>query len=221
MDGPGTPPTAKGGKTRARILRAAQLAVAELGVAGVSHRAIAARAGVKLSLTSYYFGSLDQLLEAAWDDQRARSYPLGQAMRDDSAAIAEALRQSTDPRDRARHVHALAALFAGYIADEVRERPEDLAADCSFLFAWTLPPGLREKVARHNQAWVDRAAQMLALAGSRDPAIDAETLVAAVRHCEFSQATFGRDSLSEAAMTKRFRRLLSGMVPNVADPDDA
>jgi DNA-binding transcriptional regulator YbjK len=47
------------------LLSAAVDVVAERGVGGATHRAIAARAGVPLSTTSYFFGSLDELIVEA------------------------------------------------------------------------------------------------------------------------------------------------------------
>jgi DNA-binding transcriptional regulator YbjK len=47
------------------LLDAAVAVVAERGVGGATHRAIAARAGVPLSTTSYFFASLDELIVAA------------------------------------------------------------------------------------------------------------------------------------------------------------
>jgi DNA-binding transcriptional regulator YbjK len=54
------------GRTRRIELLVATLAVVERdGVAGVSHRAVAAEAGVSLASTTYHFASLDDLLVAA------------------------------------------------------------------------------------------------------------------------------------------------------------
>jgi DNA-binding transcriptional regulator YbjK len=50
---------------RDALLGAAVEVVAERGVGGATHRAIAARAGVPLSTTSYFFGSLDELIVEA------------------------------------------------------------------------------------------------------------------------------------------------------------
>lgn len=50
---------------REALLGAAVAVVAERGVGGATHRAIAAAAGVPLSTTSYFFGSLDELIVAA------------------------------------------------------------------------------------------------------------------------------------------------------------
>ena len=47
---------------REALLEAAAALVAERGVAGVTHREVAARAGVPLSTTSYFFGSIDELV---------------------------------------------------------------------------------------------------------------------------------------------------------------
>ena len=209
--------TLKGEQTRTKILRAAQQLIAEHGVGGVSHRAIAAQAGVKLSLTSYYFGSLAELLEAAWDDHRARSAPQSVAMLGRMTEIFQELLATDEERARARHVLALADHLASYIAQEARERQLDLAIDCSFLFAWSLPQTLRQKVIAHNQLWVSRIAEQLRRAGSAHPEVDAENWLAVARHCEFSQVTYGREVLGEAEMRQRFFSLLRAILPNVAE----
>lgn len=51
---------------RARILTAALDLVAEDGVAGVSHRRVAARAGVPLGSMTYHFGGIDEVLREAF-----------------------------------------------------------------------------------------------------------------------------------------------------------
>ncbi|GGY15200.1 TetR/AcrR family transcriptional regulator [Streptomyces minutiscleroticus] len=51
---------------RERILAAALDVIAEEGVAGVSHRKIAARAGVPLGSTTYHFDGIDDLLRQAF-----------------------------------------------------------------------------------------------------------------------------------------------------------
>ncbi|MDT8912888.1 TetR family transcriptional regulator [Amycolatopsis sp. PS_44_ISF1] len=50
---------------RARIAKAAIRVVAERGIDGLTHRAVAAVAGVPLGSTTYHFATLDDLLEVA------------------------------------------------------------------------------------------------------------------------------------------------------------
>lgn len=53
---------------RERIARAALTVVAERGVEGLTHRAVAAAAGVPLGSTTYHFATLDDLLAVALQD---------------------------------------------------------------------------------------------------------------------------------------------------------
>jgi len=55
----------RGERRRRAVLEAALDVIAERGVSAATHRAIAARAGVPASITTYYFATLDELLEQA------------------------------------------------------------------------------------------------------------------------------------------------------------
>ncbi|MER6050764.1 TetR family transcriptional regulator [Streptomyces sp. BHT-5-2] len=57
---------------RQRIIDAAIAVVGERGIAGLSHRAVAAAADVPLGSTTYHFASLDDLLVAALRQANAR-----------------------------------------------------------------------------------------------------------------------------------------------------
>ncbi|GGS57196.1 MULTISPECIES: TetR/AcrR family transcriptional regulator [Actinokineospora] len=50
---------------RLRILEAACALIAETGVGALTHRAVAARAGVPVGATTYYFATLDELATSA------------------------------------------------------------------------------------------------------------------------------------------------------------
>jgi AcrR family transcriptional regulator len=63
---------ARGGETRRQILTAAREALAANGTAGTTTRAIADRAGVRVSLVHYHFGGKQQLLAAVLDDENER-----------------------------------------------------------------------------------------------------------------------------------------------------
>lgn len=52
---------------RERIVRAALTVIGQHGVNGLTHRRVAAEAGVSLGLTTYHFQSLDDILDAAFD----------------------------------------------------------------------------------------------------------------------------------------------------------
>ncbi|GAB2995396.1 TetR family transcriptional regulator [Amycolatopsis acidiphila] len=58
---------------RIRIARAAIQVVAERGIDGLTHRAVAAAAGVPLGSTTYHFATLDDLLEVALHEAAANN----------------------------------------------------------------------------------------------------------------------------------------------------
>jgi DNA-binding transcriptional regulator YbjK len=57
--------TAKGERRRHELVTAAAALLSEGGFDAVRHRAVAERAGLPLASTTYYFGSLDELITAA------------------------------------------------------------------------------------------------------------------------------------------------------------
>jgi AcrR family transcriptional regulator len=56
----------RGGQTRQKILDATLRVIAREGVRGTTHRAIASEADVQLSLTTYYFKDLNELISLAF-----------------------------------------------------------------------------------------------------------------------------------------------------------
>ncbi|MFE2293677.1 TetR/AcrR family transcriptional regulator [Streptomyces sp. NPDC059452] len=71
---------------RTRIIDAALRVIAADGIAGLSHRTVAAEADVPLGSTTYHFGSLDELLTAAL---RRSNENFARALRDSEAFAAQ------------------------------------------------------------------------------------------------------------------------------------
>jgi DNA-binding transcriptional regulator YbjK len=57
----------QGEKTQERILLATIEVLAEKGIKGTTHRAIASKAGLQLSLTTYYFKDIQELVQKAFN----------------------------------------------------------------------------------------------------------------------------------------------------------
>ena len=103
--GPGDP------DRRTRIAHAAIAVVAERGVEGLTHRAVAAFAGVPLGSTTYHFASLDDLLGVALDTaaqdniRRLRDWEAGlPADADLAVALADLVMSSLSGEERPRAV---------------------------------------------------------------------------------------------------------------------
>jgi DNA-binding transcriptional regulator YbjK len=153
---------ARGEARRGALVRAAIEVIAESGIGGVTHRAVATRADVPLASTSYYFDSIDELVEAA-----VRLAVEEQVERLDSfaAAIAES----------GGSVDELAELIANaltFIPDSVALTQFD-----SYLYA-ARNPAMSEAAAAAMSAFERLAAEALRVAGAREPAEGARAFVA-------------------------------------------
>lgn len=135
---------------RQRILDAARALIPVHGIAGLTHRLIAAEAGVPVGSTTYYFADLADLTEAALADTAAATR---EALRGWSAALA-------DSED-------LPATLAALTADHLARSEQLLTVNELYLAAARLPElrplarvwfdGLVDALAPHTGAVAARA----------------------------------------------------------------
>lgn len=125
---------------RDRIARAAIAVVAERGIDGLTHRKVAAAAGVPLGSTTYHFATLDDLVAAALDTAAERSVAELRAWERGLAPDAD-----------------LAAALAEFVVRSIGEKRADTMAEYN-LYALALHrPQLRKAAA----AWDDALADVL------------------------------------------------------------
>ena len=117
---------AQGRSTRALLLAAAADLLREEGYAATSTRAVADRAGARLSLVHYHFGSKRGLLLAVFDDLTERLLQRQRAMFNDGRPFAEQWRSACDYLHEdidSGYVRILWELWAAGLADpELAER---------------------------------------------------------------------------------------------------
>lgn len=129
---------ARGRKRRAEIIEATLAVVQRDGAAGVTHRSVAKQAGIPVSLSTYYFATLDDLLVAALssvaDVYTARIRTIIDDPGDRLRGLAELIVESAGPgRERAMAERELSTLAARRpalrpIARHWRENVAELAA---------------------------------------------------------------------------------------------
>jgi TetR/AcrR family transcriptional regulator, regulator of biofilm formation and stress response len=150
---------------REQILEAALRVIGRSGREAVTHRAVAEEAGVPLGSTTYYFDSRDDLLAEALEHVAAeavRRY----------ARLAGELRSVSSPEE-----------LADGLLSELIAAAENRTAYIAEYELW-LEAGRRPELREAAKSWCD--AEQLAVAGaleslgSREPAIDASLVVAAI-----------------------------------------
>jgi TetR/AcrR family transcriptional regulator, regulator of biofilm formation and stress response len=150
---------------REQILEAALRVIGRSGREAVTHRAVAEEAGVPLGSTTYYFDSRDDLLAEALEH-----------------VAAEAVRRYARLAGELRSVSSAEELADGLLS-ELIAAAENRTAYIAEYELW-LEAGRRPELREAAQSWCD--AEQLAVAGameslgSREPAIDASLVVAAI-----------------------------------------
>lgn len=119
----------------ARIARAAIAVIAEHGIDALTHRKVAAAAGVPLGSTTYHFASLDDLVAAALAEAAARSVAQLRAW------------ESALPLDA-----DLAQALAEFVISSVTEQRENTLAEYNLYAVALHRPNLRKAAADWDNA---------------------------------------------------------------------
>lgn len=153
----------RGEARRALILEAALQVVGEEGAGAVTHRRVAAAAGLPLAATTYWFSSKDALLAEAYRLAADRDIARMQAL---AGTYADAA--ATD----------LAGALTDLLVAELAGSRTPLIASYALWIEAARRPELREIEHAWTAAYVDLTRQVLKRAGSPDPVTDAELVVA-------------------------------------------
>ena len=137
---------------REALLRATVEVAAERGVAGITHRVVTERAGLPLATVSYFFASIDELIEEA-----LRSFIESEATA--QIGLAEQLADAHNTPDE---------IAKAFVAVSAPRLPETLAMFEGYLHA-ARTPEYREPVAATLAALRKIAAAAVRAAGAPDP----------------------------------------------------
>jgi DNA-binding transcriptional regulator YbjK len=175
--------------------------IGERGPDAVTHRAVAERAGLPLSATTYWFESKEDLLQET----------LVLAAREEVERLERVV---LDLAPRELSVGEWADALAATLAHEIEEEPERHVALFELGLESARRPALREEAERLQMTHLSLAALGARAAGSDDPNADAPVIVAAITglivgQLAVPQENFERDVL-RPALGRLFERLTAG-----------
>jgi TetR/AcrR family transcriptional regulator, regulator of biofilm formation and stress response len=186
----------RGEARRGLLLEAALRVIAAEGPRALTHRRVAAEAGLPLAATTYWFESRDELMREA--------YRL--AVERDLARVRELAAATADVKPD-RLGDALADLIAGELAEH---RAALMAAYAMWLEA-ARRPDLRDIEPSWTGAYTEVMAGLLARAGAPDPPVAARLLVAALDGLVLAELS--RDAAASAdELRPLIRRLVAALL---------
>ena len=190
----------RGAARRDAILRAAIELVGEEGPDALTHRAVAERAGVALSATTYWFTSKEEIF------REAVALAAGEEVERFERLVLDLAPRHVAPADWAREV-------AAALAADVQSDPARPIALFEFLLEAARQPALRDEVARWEEAQLRLAEAGLRAAGSDDPATDAHVVVATVTGLILGQLTTPRNDFERTILRPALERLFTRLAP--------
>jgi DNA-binding transcriptional regulator YbjK len=194
----------KGSARREHILRATLELIGEHGTNSVTHRAVAERAGLPVSATTYWFESKEELLSEA----------LRLANRDEVERL-ERLVLDLAPREF--DVAEWAAAVSHALASDLESDPVRHVAFIELALEATRRPWVAEEVARWHGAHLRLAELGLRAAGAPEPHADAPLVVAAITGFMLGQLVTPAPDFEERifrpALERLFTKLVEAPVP--------
>jgi len=189
-------------RRRDALLRATVELLGEIGAKSVTHRAVAERAGLPLASTTYYFESVNQLIE------EALKLHVSERVAELSGMAAVALGA----------VGASAQDIAERLAEVLAAAPTPiLVAQYQMYLEAGRNPALQPAVADALAAFEGLAAGVLATLGAREPEATAEAFVALLDGFALHRLARPRNPSREAAALVAAMRAL--FLEQVMDPD--
>jgi DNA-binding transcriptional regulator YbjK len=191
------PTQARSRRRREALLRAAIDLIAESGVRAVTHRAVAARAGVPVAATTYYFASIQELTEEALRQQI-------------SERVAELTEISAQAAEGGRTIEEVALRFADSLVG--RDRNAVIAQFEVYLEA-ARSPALRPAVADALRSFHELTEASLRALGARRPKEGAAAFFAMLDGFALHRVTQASASPDDAeALFEALRALFIGYV---------
>ena len=175
-------------------MRATLALIGERGADAVTHRAVAERAGLPLSATTYWFASKDELLQDS----------LLLAAREEVERIERVV---LDLATRELDVSEWAIAVAAALAAELEADPAKHVAFTELVLEGTRRPWLREEVARWEEAQLRLAELGLRASGSPEPEGDARLVMAAISGLMMAQLANPRPRFEDEVFRPALERL--------------
>jgi len=204
----------KGERTRRRILLAAMKVIAREGVRGTTHRAVAIEAEVPLSLTTYYFKNLGELISEAFRLFMDRD-------RDNLAQRWVQAYQYLDRFDkndlatkpvRTRITEYMTKRIVDHMRKNLEKSPEGLAIERHFFFEALADPELTELADLHRSRLLEPIKRFCAYFKCKDPAVDAELLLGAITRLEYESLLLDPAEINYRRIRSQIHRLVGWIV---------
>ena len=175
---------------KAKILNATLNLIADKGLASLSHRSIANAAGVQLAMTTYYFGTIDNILVAAFREfYKSMESINAELVSEGDALLARSQGPDGALTDRDQYIQGVAEIFGSMIDAGPGSRLRQIRIESQFLFEQHASEALAQEIQSYNDWLADIALRFIQPIGGNNPSLDAQLFLWTVQCLEFSSVS--------------------------------
>ncbi|MBL4941421.1 MAG: TetR family transcriptional regulator [Colwellia sp.] len=200
----------KGERTREKILLAAIDVLASKGIKGTTHRAIASYAQIQLSLTTYYFKDISELVQQAFqlnsEYLRTRTDSiLQQAFTSLENIDKAALRKISVKNELCEQ---LATMTSHYLFENIKKEAVSLAVEQLMFTTVQVSPELKKLAYEHEQSQLRPFTKLAQHFNKKDPEIDAQIMRTIFSQLQYSQLPLAPNERSIEPIQKVTKKLM-------------
>lgn len=204
----------RGEQTRRKILNATLNVIAKEGVRGTTHRAIAREAGVQLSLTTYYFRDLNELISLAFRTFMDRDYGTVTEQWDKAFRYLDQFSPPdlADRETRRRIVDYCTKRIVDHVRHGLTRHPEGLAVEHHFFYEALNDPTMQELSNLHRSRLLQPMVRFCEYFNATDPQTDARLLFGTITRLEYQALPSVPNDVDYKSIRNEVRRIVGWIV---------
>ncbi len=200
----------KGELTRNQILQAAIDVLASQGIKGTTHRAIAGHAQLQLSLTTYYFKDIQELIHQAFAlncaQITARANTAWLPAFDLLSSYKKAQLKKLTVRTELAEL--LATMATRYLMDNIQNHATELAVKRLLFTEIQSTPQLRDLASSHREDLLTPCTQLCQHFNPQNATIDADIMLTLFSQIEYRNIVIAKEDVNQAEIHAVVKRLV-------------
>ena len=179
----------KGERTREKILLAAIEVLSVNGIKGTTHRAIASQAELQLSLTTYYFKDINELVQQAFQLNSEYIRAKNDTVLEQAFHTLETIDKASlkDPMIKSELCEQLSSMTANYLFTNIQQEAKYLAVEQLMFITVKVSPELRKLAYEHEESQLRPFTELATYFNKSDPNLDAQIMLTLFSQLQYSQ----------------------------------
>lgn len=210
-DKPTTKHRSKGEQTRHQILTAAIAVLVEQGIKGTTHRAIASKANLQLSLTTYYFKDIQELVHEAFMLSSHKTISQAGAAWFAAFDLLDSYTKTQLKKVSLRKELALILtdMATRYLINKIKENRTELIIEQLLFTEIQTTPQLRELALHHRKTLLAPFIKLCGYFNKENATLDADLMFTIFTQLEYRNLLIEPHLIDESYIQQAIQRIIS------------